>query len=1227
MDIISKDEKNNRNMLNYDDKQNVEDIENNIVKKSNQANDIVNDSANKEMFNKKVIVDKAAPFAHLHVHTEYSLLDGCLRVERMLEQCKKFNMKAVAVTDHGNMFCAYHFYMAAVKAGIKPIIGCEFYMCPDIMVKQGKVAGDFNHLILLAKNDDGYHSLCKLNSIAYVDGFYYKPRIDMALLRKYSNGLVCLSACLAGQLQQLLLQNRYDDADATVKEFKAIFGEDYYIELQDHNLEEQKYVNPFLIKLARANDVKLVATNDVHYLERKHAEAQDILMCVQMGKFDDDENRLKFPNDEFYFKSYEEMAERFANIPESITNTMEIVDKCNVKIERKKLLPNYIPPDNLTPSQYLRQLMEDGLLRKYKVITPEIRNRAEYEFDVVNKMGFVEYYLIVWDFIHYSESKGIPVGPGRGSGAGSIIAYAIGITKIEPLRFNLFFERFLNPERVSMPDFDIDFCVDRRGEVIDYVIKKYGAPKVAQIVTFGTMATKAAFKDVARVLRFPYSEVDKITKLIPQKASLKRLFGIEPLINDAAHIQENVPELREVYSQNSEIKRIVDLAVILEGTPRNTSMHAAGVVICRDDISDHVPLQRNGNDITTQYNMKEVEELGLLKMDFLGLRTLTDIDKAVKLVKKNENITIDLYDTDYSDPNVYKLMSSGDTDAVFQLESGGMKNLMKRLQPNSLEDVTAGISLFRPGPMDSIDSYIAAKRDSANIKYKHPLLKPILETTYGCLVYQEQVMKIVQQLAGYTLGQADIIRRAMGKKDAKTMAENREYFIHGKKDKDGNVIIKGAVNNGVSESVAEEVFKEMEIFAQYAFNKAHAAAYAVVSYQTAYLKYYYPIEYLAAVLNNRINNSDEIIKYIGYCIERGIKVLEPDINKSQAEFDVDNGRIRFGLLAVKGVGLVAINKIIEEREKRGDFKDIYDFINRVDSSALNKRMIEGFIKAGVFDSTGAKRAQLMQIYGMIMDSAASEKKQKESGQFSFFDMEGDKNSKSADIPLPNVEEYASKQKYAYEKEVLGMYVSGSPLEVYKSRFKDLWNTGAIIPDEELEDSEKDIFYEQFDRKSVVMGGILTEVEISTDRNAHKIARAKLEDLYGVIEVTIWSREYEKLKDIIAEDLIGSFSGTLSVRTGFKPSLFVNAIQPWSDKPLETVNTPIRKRLYLKINQTQLDAAESIIESYPGEIDVIYVLDTTKTKFKSKNKVRECYALISELETLLSNCNIKFMNNK
>ena len=788
------------------------------------------------------------PFVHLHLHTEYSLLDGATRIDTLFDACKEKNMPAVAITDHGNMYGAYHFYCLAKKKGIKPIIGCEFYMADDLTVKSGDVKREFNHLVLIAKNNTGYKNLVKLNSIGFVDGYYYKPRIDFKTLSQHSEGLICLSACIAGQLPRLLRDGMWEEARKLVKQYKELFGEDYYIELQDHGIADEIYVMPKLIKIAEEFGVELVATNDVHYLKESDAEMQDILLCVQTGKFFDDPGRMRFEGTQFYLKDYDEMAEKFSYVPQALENTLKIAEKCNVSIEKKPLLPPYKPDNGMTPYEFLKDLLEKGLKRRYKEITPEIRQRADYELEVVSKMGFVEYYLIVWDFINYAHEHGIPVGPGRGSGAGSIIAYAIGITQVEPLRYGLIFERFLNPERVSMPDFDIDFCMDRRGEVIDYVIEKYTKPRVAQIVTFGRMKAKNAVKDVCRVLRVPYAEGDKITKLIPLNATLKNAFGLDGK-------NEGVPELMEIYKDYS-MKRVIDLAIALEDMPRQTGMHAAGVVICREDLSDNVPLQRSGDDITTQYNMKEVEELGLLKMDFLGLRTLTDIDKTIKIVKETTGEEFDFEDCQYDDPNVFELIASGNTDAVFQLESGGMKRVMKDLKPDCLEDIIAGISLYRPGPMQFIPDYIKGKRDPKSVHYAHPMLEPILGVTNGCMVYQEQVMQICRSLAGYSYGQADEVRRAMGKKKMDVMALHRNYFINGKVNDNGEVEIEGAVRRGVPKETAELLFDQMYAFAQYAFNKSHAAAYAYVSYQTAYCKRYHPVEYLAAVLNNRITNID-----------------------------------------------------------------------------------------------------------------------------------------------------------------------------------------------------------------------------------------------------------------------------------------------------------------------------------------------------------------------------------
>ena len=945
------------------------------------------------------------PFVHLHLHTEYSLLDGATRIDTLFDACKEKNMPAVAITDHGNMYGAYHFYCLAKKKGIKPIIGCEFYMADDLTVKSGDVKREFNHLVLIAKNNTGYKNLVKLNSIGFVDGYYYKPRIDFKTLSQHSEGLICLSACIAGQLPRLLRDGMWEEARKLVKQYKELFGEDYYIELQDHGIADEIYVMPKLIKIAEEFGVELVATNDVHYLKESDAEMQDILLCVQTGKFFDDPGRMRFEGTQFYLKDYDEMAEKFSYVPQALENTLKIAEKCNVSIEKKPLLPPYKPDNGMTPYEFLKDLLEKGLKRRYKEITPEIRQRADYELEVVSKMGFVEYYLIVWDFINYAHEHGIPVGPGRGSGAGSIIAYAIGITQVEPLRYGLIFERFLNPERVSMPDFDIDFCMDRRGEVIDYVIEKYTKPRVAQIVTFGRMKAKNAVKDVCRVLRVPYAEGDKITKLIPLNATLKNAFGLDGK-------NEGVPELMEIYKDYS-MKRVIDLAIALEDMPRQTGMHAAGVVICREDLSDNVPLQRSGDDITTQYNMKEVEELGLLKMDFLGLRTLTDIDKTIKIVKETTGEEFDFEDCQYDDPNVFELIASGNTDAVFQLESGGMKRVMKDLKPDCLEDIIAGISLYRPGPMQFIPDYIKGKRDPKSVHYAHPMLEPILGVTNGCMVYQEQVMQICRSLAGYSYGQADEVRRAMGKKKMDVMALHRNYFINGKVNDNGEVEIEGAVRRGVPKETAELLFDQMYAFAQYAFNKSHAAAYAYVSYQTAYCKRYHPVEYLAAVLNNRITNIDDIKKYIAYGKENNIDFLPPDINKSGVSFTVENGKIRFALAAIKNIGSGSMEKIVEERKTRGDFVSLEDFLKRVESQYLNKRLVENLIKSGAFDCFKVSRAQMVSVFEPLMEMVYADKKKKESGQFSMFDLVENAVPAVVALPKSNIKEFPNKLKLSY----------------------------------------------------------------------------------------------------------------------------------------------------------------------------------------------------------------------
>lgn len=1162
------------------------------------------------------------PFVHLHLHTEYSLLDGATRIDTLFDACKEKNMPAVAITDHGNMYGAYHFYCLAKKKGIKPIIGCEFYMADDLTVKSGDVKREFNHLVLIAKNNTGYKNLVKLNSIGFVDGYYYKPRIDFKTLSQHSEGLICLSACIAGQLPRLLRDGMWEEARKLVKQYKELFGEDYYIELQDHGIADEIYVMPKLIKIAEEFGVELVATNDVHYLKESDAEMQDILLCVQTGKFFDDPGRMRFEGTQFYLKDYDEMAEKFSYVPQALENTLKIAEKCNVSIEKKPLLPPYKPDNGMTPYEFLKDLLEKGLKRRYKEITPEIRQRADYELEVVSKMGFVEYYLIVWDFINYAHEHGIPVGPGRGSGAGSIIAYAIGITQVEPLRYGLIFERFLNPERVSMPDFDIDFCMDRRGEVIDYVIEKYTKPRVAQIVTFGRMKAKNAVKDVCRVLRVPYAEGDKITKLIPLNATLKNAFGLDGK-------NEGVPELMEIYKDYS-MKRVIDLAIALEDMPRQTGMHAAGVVICREDLSDNVPLQRSGDDITTQYNMKEVEELGLLKMDFLGLRTLTDIDKTIKIVKETTGEKFDFEDCQYDDPNVFELIASGNTDAVFQLESGGMKRVMKDLKPDCLEDIIAGISLYRPGPMQFIPDYIKGKRDPKSVHYAHPMLEPILGVTNGCMVYQEQVMQICRSLAGYSYGQADEVRRAMGKKKMDVMALHRNYFINGKVNDNGEVEIEGAVRRGVPKETAELLFDQMYAFAQYAFNKSHAAAYAYVSYQTAYCKRYHPVEYLAAVLNNRITNIDDIKKYIAYGKENNIDFLPPDINKSGVSFTVENGKIRFALAAIKNIGSGSMEKIVEERKTHGDFVSLEDFLKRVESQYLNKRLVENLIKSGAFDCFKVSRAQMVSVFEPLMEMVYADKKKKESGQFSMFDLVENAAPAVVALPKSDIKEFPNKLKLSYEKEVLGLYVSGNPLDEYREKLKAFtFNTGMVTFSEDDDDFESSQKQSDWEGKEVSLAGVLEELKKIATRSGKTMAVGRLEDLHGSIELTFSPWYYEKIiKDKVEQDSVVTVTGKISFRQD-KASLLVDKLEVWSEQKMaETDKNAVSEKLYLKMpfKDNELYAKLSaVLKEYAGDIPVILVIDGDRLGMPYK--VRKNNGLIYELSDVLGEDNVRFVDVK
>ncbi len=954
-------------------------------------------------------------FVHLHTHTEYSLLDGASVIEDLVVRCKELGMDALAITDHGVMYGAVEFYKAAQKHGIKPIIGCEVYVAPRSRFdKAGKADKEYAHLVLLAKNETGYQNLIKLVSLAFTEGYYYKPRIDYDLLEKYSEGLICLSACLAGDIPQLLLNGNFEEAKSLAMRLKQMFPDDFYIEIQDHNIPEQKQILPQLIKLARSLELPLVATNDVHYINKEDAEMHDVLLCIQTGKTLDEPGRMHFSTEEFYLKTEEEMLALFDNVPDSLANTEVIAQKCSFDFEFGNIhIPYYEVPDGLTAAEYLYKLGIDGLNKKYAVITDEIKERFDYEYNMIKRMGYVEYYLIVWDYINYARSVDIVVGPGRGSGAGSLVAYAIGITNIDPLKYNLLFERFLNPERVSMPDFDVDFCFERRGEVIEYVKRKYGVDHVAQIATFGTMKARAVIRDVGRVLNMPYADVDKIAKMIPRE--------LDVTVERALNVN---PELREACS-DPQVERLIFFAKKLEGLPRNSSTHAAGVVISKNPVDTYVPLCVNGEMVATQYVAKYLEQLGLLKMDFLGLRTLTVIRDTLEFVKSRTGKKPDLSSISFDDAEVYKLIGQGECDGIFQLESNGMRSFMKELKPSCFEDIVAGIALYRPGPMDSIPKYIFGKEHPEQVEYQHPIMKNVLEVTYGCMVYQEQVMQIVRDVAGYSLGRSDIMRRAMSKKDQKAMEFERKVFVYGFEE-DGKITVPGAIRNGIDEETANAIFDKIAVFAQYAFNKSHAAAYAVVAYQTAYLKCYYPLEFMAAMLNSLLGDEDKTARYIRYCREHSITVLPPDLNSSVSGFSpVNENSIRFGLSAIKNVGISGVHSIVAEREKNGRFLSLDDFATRtVHMSDVNKRMVESMIKAGAFDFTGYSRKALLGGYEAVLDGAQNRSKNSLEGQLSLFD-DFEMAQEVTVQAIRETGEFSRLQFLMIEKEMLGVYLSGS----------------------------------------------------------------------------------------------------------------------------------------------------------------------------------------------------------
>lgn len=1179
-------------------------------------------------------------FVHLHVHTEYSLLDGATRIDNVFKACRKKGMHALAITDHGNMFgtlyfaeCAKKAYMKALADGaseedakMQPIIGCELYVAEDYT----KSERDYDHLVLLCKNKKGYKNLIKLDSIAYVDGFYYKPRIDYKLLAEHSEGLVCLSACLQGRVSKRLVQNDYEGAKQAAIMLRDIFKDDFYIEIQDHGLADQKRINPLLIKLAKELNIELVATNDVHYIEKEDNEVQDVIACISTKSTIDDPTRFKMDTDQAYLKTYEEMLEVFPNVPEALANTVKIAEKCNEEpifdlnkkcepIRDNSLIPGYVPDNGQTAYDFLKDLAEKGLRERYPVITKEIRERFDYELDTIHSMGYIEYYLIVWDFINYARSIGISVGAGRGSGVSSIIAYSVGITDVDPLKYDLVFERFLNRERVSMPDFDIDFQDDRRGEVVEYVRNKYGADRVAQIVTFGTLAGRVAIKDVGRVYRVPYAETDKVTKLMDGKSSISESFGFKKN-KDGEDI--GVRELKEMYEQDETVRKVVDMAIRVEDMPRQTGMHAAGVVICAKPIADNVPLQRSGDDVTTQFDMKEVEQLGMLKMDFLGLRTLTDISKAMQYIKEDFGVELDFHKLGYEDDEVYKLIGEGETDAVFQLESPGMKRFMRDLRPSTFEDIIAGISMYRPGPMDSIPTYVKYKHNPETIRYKHPSLEPLLKATYGVMIYQEQVMQICQKIGGFSLGQSDIVRRAMGKKNVEEMARQKEIFINGGVSEKGDPI-PGAIKNGVSKEIATEVFDEMAGFAKYAFNKSHAAAYAVLAYQTAYLKRYYPVEFFCSILNNRIDKIEELSKYLTYLKSKNIEVYPPDVNKSNAYFKCENGGIRFGLVGLKNVGLNVIQLIVEERTANGEFTSFEDFIRRTSALGINKRLVESLILSGSFDSFNINRRTLMEVHSEFMDRVAAANKKKNEMQISFF---GTILSEEEGLKLeyPDHPEYSSKEKLTLEKTVLGIYLSGHPLSDYADQFaKFSFNTNALSFFEEDEDGNR-TYTEIKEGEQVVMGGIISEFKRMSTKSGTTMAFVKVEDIYGAIEIVVFPKIFDKARTALNAEELVKVSGRIQIKDNVA-QIIADNVEKLEIKE-EVAHEPEKEFMGIIIeNGVSTDEVLDILESYPGEIPAILAIEGKK--YDSRCQVRKCEGLLSELKALLPEKNIIFFRKK
>jgi DNA polymerase-3 subunit alpha len=1074
-------------------------------------------------------------FTHLHVHTEYSLLDGSNKINEYVSRVKELGMDSAAITDHGVMYGVIDFYRACKAAGINPVLGCEVYVAPGSRFDREIGSGDdrYYHLVLLAENNQGYSNLMKIVSKGFVEGFYYKPRVDMELLEQYHEGIIALSACLAGEVARYLSRGMYEDAKAAALRYQNIFGEgNFFLELQDHGIAEQQTVNQQLLRLHRETGIDLVATNDVHYTMAADADPHDILLCLQTGKKLTDENRMRYEGGQYYVKSPEEMAELFPYALEALENTWKIAQRCHVEIEfGVTKLPKYDVPQGYTSWDYLNKLCFEGLERLYDPVTEELRERLNYELSTIKNMGYVDYFLIVWDFIKYARDNDIMVGPGRGSAAGSLVSYTLGITQLDPIRYDLLFERFLNPERVSMPDIDVDFCFERRQEVIDYVVEKYGKDRVVQIVTFGTLAARGVIRDVGRVLDMPYAQVDVIAKMIPQELNIT--------IDKALTMN---PELRKAYEEQEDIHHLIDMARRLEGLPRHTSMHAAGVVISQKDVDEYVPLSRaQDGSITTQFTMTTLEELGLLKMDFLGLRTLTVIQNAVHLIKEDTGAELDMAAIDYNDKRVLDSLGTGRTDGVFQLESAGMKNFMKELKPQSLEDVIAGISLYRPGPMDFIPQYIRGKNRPDTIRYDCPQLESILAPTYGCIVYQEQVMQIVRNLAGYTLGRSDLVRRAMSKKKASVMEKERQNFVYGN-EAEG---VPGCIANGIPEATANKIYDDMIDFAKYAFNKSHAAAYAVVSYQTAYLKYYYPVEFMAALMTSVIEMPNKVAEYILVCRQMGIRILPPDINRGTYGFSVDSGAIRYGLSAIKSIGRPVIEALVREREERGEYRSLKDFIER-NITQVNKRAIENFIKSGAMDCLEGNRRQKMMIYAQIVDSINQDKKHTMAGQLSFFDIVSEEDKHEFEIRMPELSEYDKEMILAFEKEVLGIYLSGHPLERYRSVLEKIISakTTDFLPDEETGQPRV------YDGQKVIVGGMITDKTIKYTKNNKVMAFLTVEDLVGTVEIVVFPRDYEKYQQFMEEEAKVFVQGRVSAEDDKASKLILEKVRPFEDIPRE-----------------------------------------------------------------------------